>query len=73
MDKNTMNVYSPESHIWMELKRPRKGTCCEICSATDKLMAYRLSCMKQTVCKRCLNKAKRNLRRRKKCQMSHKR
>jgi hypothetical protein len=60
------DVYCPESHIWGYLKRPKKGTCCEICRATENLRAYRGPYMKQTVCNSCLEKAKRKAKKKEK-------
>ena len=52
-------VISPDSHIWKNLKKLRKGTSCELCEGTDNLYAYRSSTGNQTLCKSCLDKAKR--------------
>ena len=59
MRKNSgFNVISPDSHVWIELKKPKKGTVCQICGAKDNLMAYRSAYTKQTICRTDLNQAK---------------
>jgi len=54
-------ITSPHSHVWKKLKRPKKGTKCEICGSVADLRAYRSSYKNQTLCGSCLTLAQKGV------------
>jgi hypothetical protein len=53
-----IHIISPDSHIWVKMKRIPNGTCCQICSSAENLYAYRGTTGSNTLCNTCLNRVR---------------